>query len=193
MEYIHSQGIIHRDLKPKNILFDENLCVKIADFGSACEEAYSDPLAEDAGTYRWMAPEMIKHKHYGRKVDVYSFGLVLWEMVTGRIPYGDMTPVQAAFAVVDKNLRPTIPADCPASLCALIEQCWASPQEKRPEFWQIVKVMEQFESILAQGGTLEQAQNLACNDHKKWLLHWIQKLKPHPHAHGMGPFAPKLL
>lgn len=104
MEYIHSQGIIHRDLKPENILFDQDFCVKIADFGIACEEAYSDPLAEDPGTYRWMAPEMIKHKHYGRKVDVYSFGLVLCEMFTGRIPYEDMTPVQAAFAVVDKVL-----------------------------------------------------------------------------------------
>lgn len=102
MEYIHSQGVIHRDLKPENILFDEDFCVKIADFGIACEEAFCDVLAEDPGTYRWMAPEMIKHKPYGHKVDVYSFGLLLWEMVTGKIPYEDMTPVQAAFAVVDK-------------------------------------------------------------------------------------------
>lgn len=102
MEYIHSQGVIHRDLKPENILFDEDFCVKIADFGIACEEAFCDVLAEDPGTYRWMAPEMIKHKPYGHKADVYGFGLLLWEMVTGKIPYEDMTPVQAAFAVVDK-------------------------------------------------------------------------------------------
>lgn len=193
MEYIHSQGVIHRDLKPENILFDQDFCVKIADFGIACEEAYSDPLSEDPGTYRWMAPEMIKHKHYGRKVDVYSFGLVLWEMVTGRIPYEDMTPVQAAFAVVDKNLRPAFPTDCPAALRALIEQCWASHPEKRPEFWQIVKILEQFESTLSQGGTLNVAQNLTSHDHKKWMLHWIQKLKQHPHPHSSGLFAPKLL
>jgi serine/threonine protein kinase len=49
-----------------------------------------------------MAPEMIKKKSYGRKVDVYSFGLILWEMVAGTIPYEDMTPIQAAFAVVNK-------------------------------------------------------------------------------------------
>ena len=102
MEYIHSQGVIHRDLKPENILFDQDFCVKIADFGIACEEAYCDALAQDTGTFRWMAPEMIKRKHYGRKVDVYSFGLVLWEMVTGRIPYEEMSPIQAAFAVVNK-------------------------------------------------------------------------------------------
>lgn len=192
MEYIHSQGVIHRDLKPENIIFDEDMCVKIADFGIACEEAYCDALAEDAGTFRWMAPEMIKHKHYGRKVDVYSFGLLLWEMLTGRIPYEDMTPIQAAFAVVDKNLRPVIPPDCPAALRALIEQCWALHPEKRPEFWQIVKVLEQFESVLARDGTLDMVPNLTCQDHKKRLLHWIQKLKPSL-ADGSGQLAPKLL
>ncbi|GFY91821.1 protein kinase superfamily protein [Actinidia rufa] len=56
--------------------------------------------------------KMIKRKSYGRKVDVYSFGLILWEMVSGTIPYDDMTPIQAAFAVVHKNLRPAIPQDC---------------------------------------------------------------------------------
>ncbi|MQM20070.1 hypothetical protein Taro_053084 [Colocasia esculenta] len=178
MEYIHSQGIIHRDLKPENILFDKDSCVKIADFGIACEEAFCDALAEDPGTYRWMAPEMIKHKTYDHKVDVYSFGLLLWEMLTGTIPYEDMTPIQAAFAVVDKNIRPVIPADCSPALRVLIEQCWSLSPDKRPEFWQIVKVLEQFESALARDGTLNCVQNMTCQDHKKRLLHWIQKLKP---------------
>lgn len=102
MEYIHSQGVIHRDLKPENILIDQDFCLKIADFGIACEEAHCDTLAEDPGTFRWMAPEMIKRKPYRRKVDIYSFGLLLWELVAGKIPYEDMTPIQAAFAVVDK-------------------------------------------------------------------------------------------
>lgn len=176
MEYVHSQGVIHRDLKPENILFDEDFHLKIADFGIACEAASCDSLAEDPGTYRWMAPEMIKHKVYGRKVDVYSFGLVLWEMVTGTIPYEEMTPIQAAFAVVNKNSRPVIPTNCPASLRALIEQCWSLHPEKRPEFWQIVKVLEQFESSLAQHGTLNLVQSSTCQDHKNGLVRWIQKL-----------------
>ncbi|XP_039118735.1 serine/threonine/tyrosine-protein kinase HT1-like isoform X2 [Dioscorea cayenensis subsp. rotundata] len=178
MEYIHSQGVIHRDLKPENVVFDQDLCAKIADFGIACEEAYFDKLAEDPGTYRWMAPEMIKHKPYGHKVDVYSFGLVLWEMVTGTIPYEEMMPIQAAFAVVDKNLRPIIPSECPAAFRALIEQCWALHPEKRPEFWQIVKMLEQFEFSLAQDGTLDHIANLPCHERKKQLVNWIQKLKP---------------
>lgn len=192
LEYIHSQGIIHRDIKPENILFDKDCCVKIADFGTTCEESNCDFFAEDPGTYRWMAPEMLKHKSYGRKVDVYSFGLVLWEMVTGTIPYEDMIPIQAAFAVINKNLRPAIPDDCPLALRALIEQCWALHPEKRPEFWQIVKILEQFESAAARDGSLNQLQNLTFQDHKNRLHNWIQKLKP-LHADGHNVPAPKLL
>ncbi|KAF3451467.1 hypothetical protein FNV43_RR07562 [Rhamnella rubrinervis] len=178
MEYIHSQGVIHRDLKPENVLIDQDFHLKVADFGIACEETYCDFLADDPGTYRWMAPEMIKHKSYGRKVDVYSFGLILWEMVAGSIPYEEMNPIQAAFAVVNKNLRPPVPLDCPPAIRALIEQCWTLQPEKRPEFWQIVKVLEQFESSLACDGTLSLVQNQPCHDHKKKLLHWIHKLGP---------------
>ncbi|XP_050213850.1 serine/threonine/tyrosine-protein kinase HT1-like isoform X1 [Mercurialis annua] len=181
MEYIHSEGVIHRDLKPENILIDQEFQMKIADFGIACEEAYCDLLADDPGTYRWMAPEMIKKKSYGKGVDVYSFGLILWEMVAGTIPYEDMNPIQAAFAVVNKNLRPVIPRSCPAAMKALIEQCWSLQPDKRPEFWQIVKVLEHFESSLSCDGTLNLVINTTCQDHKKGLLHWIQKLGPVHH------------
>ncbi|KAI4296757.1 hypothetical protein L6164_036685 [Bauhinia variegata] len=178
MEYIHSQGVIHRDLKPENVIMNEESHLKIADFGIACEEAYCDLLADDPGTYRWMAPEMIKRKSYGKKVDVYSFGLILWEMLTGTIPYEDMTPIQAAFAVVNKSLRPVIPSSCPPAMRALIEQCWSLQADKRPEFWQIVKVLEQFESSLARDGTLDLVKSPCYQDHKKGLLRWIQKLGP---------------
>lgn len=189
MEYIHSQGVIHRDLKPENILINQDFQLKIADFGIGCEEVYCDSLADDPGTYRWMAPEMIKRKSYGRKVDVYGFGLILWEMVAGTIPYEDMTPIQAAFAVVNKNLRPAIPVDCPLAMRALIEQCWSLHPDKRPEFWQVVKVLEQFETSLACDGTLNLVQN-PCQDHKKGLRHWIQKLGP-IHQHGSSMPKPK--
>ncbi|KAG0488987.1 hypothetical protein HPP92_007711 [Vanilla planifolia] len=154
MEYIHSRGVVHRDLKPENILLDQDLRVKVADFGVACKESCCGSSGDvPAGTYRWMAPEMIKRKRHGRKVDVYSFGILLWEMLTGCIPYEEMTPVQAAFAVVHKRTRPAFPEDCPIQLRALIERCWSSSPEKRPEFWQIVEVLERFEATLGQVGT----------------------------------------
>ncbi|KAG9140575.1 hypothetical protein Leryth_016072, partial [Lithospermum erythrorhizon] len=71
----------------------------------------------------------------------------------------DMTPIQAAFAVFHANLRPIVPENCPLAMKALIEQCWSAQPEKRPEFWQIVKVLEQFESSLATDGTLNPVQN----------------------------------
>ncbi|KAJ3670996.1 hypothetical protein LUZ60_008422 [Juncus effusus] len=192
MEYIHSQGVIHRDLKPENILFDQDQKVKLVDFGISCEEAFCDFLEEDPGTYRWMAPEMVKNKLYNRKVDVYSFGLILWEMVSGHTPYEEMTPVQAAFAVVDKNLRPIIPSDCPIPLGSLIEQCWASSPQKRPEFWQIVKLLEQFESMLSQTGSLDGFQSPTCQDHKKSFFHMIHKLtQSNNHSDEPVPLAPR--
>ncbi|XP_058771568.1 serine/threonine/tyrosine-protein kinase HT1-like isoform X2 [Vicia villosa] len=178
MQYIHSQGVIHRDLKPENILIGEDSRLILADFGIACEEAVCDLLADDPGTYRWMAPEMIKRKSYGRKVDVYSFGLILWELLTGTIPYEDMNPIQAAFAVVNKKLRPIIPPSCPPAMRALIEQCWSLQPDKRPDFWQIVKVLEQFQSSLARDGTLTLVQSPRCQDQKKGLRHLMQKLGP---------------
>ncbi|KAJ4875182.1 Protein kinase superfamily protein [Raphanus sativus] len=187
MEYIHSRHVVHRDLKPENVLIDEDLQLKIADFGIACEEEYCDMLADDPGTYRWMAPEMIRRKPHGRKADVYSFGLLLWEMVAGATPYEDMNPIQAAFAVVDKNLRPAIPGDCPAAMKALIERCWSVAPDKRPDFWQIVKVLEQFEASLEREGNLDLASNKICKDTRKGLKHWIQKLGPvHGGSSGIG-------
>ncbi|CAN8248448.1 unnamed protein product [Cochlearia groenlandica] len=183
MEYIHSRHIIHRDLKPENVLIDEDFHLKIADFGIACEEEYCDIVADDPGTYRWMAPEMIKRKPHGRKADVYSFGLLLWEMVAGAIPYEDMSPVQAAFAVVHKNIRPAIPGDCPGAMKALIEQCWSVSADKRPEFWQIVKVLEQFKVSLDSEGSLNLTPSKFIKDPRKGLKHWIEKLGP---AHGGG-------
>ncbi|KAJ4750168.1 Protein kinase superfamily protein [Rhynchospora pubera] len=190
MEYIHSQGMVHRDLKPENILLDRSgdsagINVKIADFGISCEERLCEVVSEeDSGTYRWMAPEMVRRQPYCRKVDVYSFGLLLWEMVSGRMPFEDMTPIQAAFAVVDKNLRPAVPTDCPVALRALIEQCWALRPDKRPEFWQIVKILEQFQLSLSETGSLDSVKHVTCLDQKNWLYKLIHMLKPSSNVAG---------
>ncbi|CAA2955045.1 serine threonine- kinase HT1 [Olea europaea subsp. europaea] len=102
MEYLHSQGVIHRDLKSNNLLLNDEMRVKVADFGTSCLETQCREAKGNMGTYRWMAPEMIKEKLYTRKVDVYSFGIVLWELTTALLPFQGMTPVQAGFAVAEK-------------------------------------------------------------------------------------------
>ena len=88
-------------------------------------------------------------------------------------------------------MRPVIPSDCPPAMRALIEQCWSLKPDRRPEFWQVVKVLEQFETSLARDGTLNLVQNPSCQDHKKGLLHWIQKLGPVHHPNNTPVPKPK--
>ncbi|CAN4086178.1 unnamed protein product [Withania somnifera] len=144
MQYLHAEGILHRDLKSENLLLDEDMCVKVADFGISCLESQCGSAKGFTGTYRWMAPEMIKEKNHTKKVDVYSFGIVLWELLTALTPFDDMTPEQAAFAVCQKKARPPIPAACPAPIQNLIKQCWANNPHKRPHFEEIVTVLESY-------------------------------------------------
>ncbi|CAM8934145.1 hypothetical protein QQ045_014176 [Rhodiola kirilowii] len=151
MEYLHSQGVIHRDLKSNNLLLNDEMRVKVADFGTSCLETQCRETKGNMGTYRWMAPEMIKEKPYARKVDVYSFGIVLWELTTALLPFQGMTPVQAAFAVSEKNERPPLPASCQPAIAHLIKRCWAQNPSKRPDFHQIVSTLEKFDECVKEG------------------------------------------
>lgn len=150
MQYLHAEGILHRDLKSENLLLDEDMCVKVADFGISCLESQCGSAKGFTGTYRWMAPEMIKEKNHTKKVDVYSFGIVLWELLTALTPFDDMTPEQAAFAVCQKKARPPIPAACPPAVRKLIKRCWANNPHKRPHFEEIVTVLESYAEVLEQ-------------------------------------------
>ncbi|XP_057442962.1 serine/threonine/tyrosine-protein kinase HT1-like [Lotus japonicus] len=150
MQYLHSQGIIHRDLKSENLLLGEDMCVKVVDFGISCLESQCGSAKGFTGTYRWMAPEMIKEKHHTKKVDVYSFGIVLWELLTGLTPFDNMTPEQAAYAVSYKNARPPLPPECPWAFSNLINRCWSSNPDKRPHFDEIVSILEKYTESLKQ-------------------------------------------
>lgn len=96
MNYLHLCSIMHRDLKSGNILLDAHGTVKISDFGLSCvlDLSGSHDLTAETGTYRWMAPEVIRHEPYSTKADVYSFGIVLWEMITKDQPFRGLTPIQ---------------------------------------------------------------------------------------------------
>ncbi|KAK9198024.1 hypothetical protein WN944_013207 [Citrus x changshan-huyou] len=150
MQYLHSQGILHRDLKSENLLLGEDMCVKVADFGISCLESQCGSAKGFTGTYRWMAPEMIKEKRHTKKVDVYSFGIVLWELLTALTPFDNMTPEQAAFAVCQKNARPPVPPTCPKAFSYLISRCWSSSPDRRPHFDQIVSILEGYSESLEQ-------------------------------------------
>ncbi|TYH78159.1 hypothetical protein ES332_D04G206100v1 [Gossypium tomentosum] len=143
MNYLHQNNIIHRDLKAPNLLMDENEVVKVADFGVARVKAQSGVMTAETGTYRWMAPEVIEHKPYDHKADVFSFGIVLWELLTGKLPYACLTPLQAAVGVVQKGLRPTIPKNTNPKLAELLERCWQLDPTLRPDFSEIIDILRQ--------------------------------------------------
>ncbi|XP_023766449.1 serine/threonine-protein kinase STY46 isoform X1 [Lactuca sativa] len=142
MNYLHQNNIIHRDLKCANLLMDENDVVKVADFGVARVKAQTGVMTAETGTYRWMAPEVIEHKPYDLKADVFSFGVVLWELLTGKLPYEFLTPVQAAIGVVQKGLRPTIPKNTQPKLAELLGKCWQKDPALRPDFTEIIDILK---------------------------------------------------
>ncbi|KAL0552069.1 hypothetical protein IC582_011162 [Cucumis melo] len=142
MEYVHGLGLIHRDLKSDNLLIFADKSIKVADFGVARIEVQTEGMTPETGTYRWMAPEMIQHRPYTQKVDLYSFGIVLWELITGMLPFQNMTAVQAAFAVVNKGVRPIIPNDCLPVLSDIMTRCWDPNPDVRPSFTEVVRMLE---------------------------------------------------
>ncbi|KAA0040325.1 serine/threonine-protein kinase STY46 isoform X1 [Cucumis melo var. makuwa] len=152
MNYLHQNNIIHRDLKAANLLMDENEVVKVADFGVARVKAQSGVMTAETGTYRWMAPEVIEHKPYDHKADVFSFGIVLWELLTGKLPYEFLTPLQAAVGVVQKGLRPTIPKHTNPKLADLLEKCWQQDPSCRPDFCEIIDILLQITKEVAEEG-----------------------------------------
>ncbi|XP_057427265.1 serine/threonine-protein kinase STY46-like [Lotus japonicus] len=152
MNYLHQHNIIHRDLKGANLLMDENGVVKVADFGVARVKAQSGVMTAETGTYRWMAPEVIEHKPYDHKADVFSFGVVLWELLTGKLPYEYLTPLQAAIGVVQKGLRPTIPKNTHPKFVELLERSWQQDSTLRPDFSEIIDILQKLAKEVGDDG-----------------------------------------
>jgi serine/threonine protein kinase len=142
MAYLHSRDVIHRDLKPSNVLLTRDHRAKIADFGMSVANTGQELTAE-TGTYRYMAPEVIRHESYSSNADVYSFGIVLWQLITREVPFATMTPIQAAFAVAGGR-RPEIPPSTPGRLQEIITACWDQDSQKRPSFTYIAMALADY-------------------------------------------------
>ncbi|XP_036393371.1 mitogen-activated protein kinase kinase kinase 10 [Megalops cyprinoides] len=148
MDYLHNKTIvpiIHRDLKSSNILILEHadrddLCgrtLKITDFGLAREWHRTTKMSA-AGTYAWMAPEVIKLSLFSKSSDVWSFGVLLWELLTGEVPYREIDALAVAYGVAMNKLTLPIPSTCPEPFARLLEECWCPNPHGRPSFGSIL-------------------------------------------------------
>jgi len=142
MNYLHLKNIVHRDLKSLNLLLDSFNNIKICDFGLSKSKSAGDVMTKSIGTPIWMAPELLKGEDYDEKVDVYAFGIILWEIGTGELPFSTLDSVQIALAVCTKGLRPPIPAQWPQNLKDLIQQCWHESPSQRPSFQIILSKLD---------------------------------------------------
>ncbi|PRW56562.1 serine threonine- kinase CTR1-like isoform X1 [Chlorella sorokiniana] len=136
MVYLHPR-IVHRDLKSQNVLLDAAGRAKVCDFGIAKfkNNTLVSSAGGQAGTPAYMAPETFDGKRVNEKVDVYSFAILCWEMLTGRVPWRELAGhMQIIFQVGVMRQRLPLPDTCPPFLRALIEECWEEDPAARPAF-----------------------------------------------------------
>ncbi|NXD79784.1 M3K21 kinase, partial [Halcyon senegalensis] len=154
MLYLHDEAIVpilHRDLKSSNILLLEkmehddicNKTLKITDFGLAREWHRTTKMSA-AGTYAWMAPEVIKSSMFSKGSDIWSYGVLLWELLTGEVPYRGIDGLAVAYGVAVNKLTLPIPSTCPEPFAKLMKECWEQDPHIRPSF---ALILEQLTAI----------------------------------------------
>uniref|UniRef100_A0A4W3JFZ5 Tyrosine-protein kinase n=1 Tax=Callorhinchus milii TaxID=7868 RepID=A0A4W3JFZ5_CALMI len=146
MAYIERMNYIHRDLRSANILVGDNLVCKIADFGLARLIEDNEYTARQGAKFpiKWTAPEAALYGRFTIKSDVWSFGILLTELVTkGRVPYPGMNN-REVLEQVERGYRMPSPMDCPSSLHELMIQCWKKDPEERPTFEYLQAFLEDY-------------------------------------------------
>ncbi|KAK7168617.1 hypothetical protein R3I93_004824 [Phoxinus phoxinus] len=144
LHYLHAEApftVIHRDLKSRNVVLTADSVPKICDFGASKFHSHTTHMSL-VGTFPWMAPEVIQSFPVSETCDTYSYGVVLWEMLTREIPFKGLEGLQVAWLVVEKNERLTIPSCCPASFACLMRSCWVTEPKDRPLFKHILSTLE---------------------------------------------------
>uniref|UniRef100_A0A0E0IR94 Protein kinase domain-containing protein n=1 Tax=Oryza nivara TaxID=4536 RepID=A0A0E0IR94_ORYNI len=143
LEYLHSKNIVHFDLKCDNLLVNlkdqsRPIC-KVGDFGLSKIKRNTLVSGGVRGTLPWMAPELLNgsSNKVSEKVDVFSFGIVMWEILTGEEPYANMHYGAIIGGIVNNTLRPPVPVSCDPEWRRLMEQCWAPDPSQRPAFTEI--------------------------------------------------------
>ncbi|OQR97878.1 ser/thr kinase [Achlya hypogyna] len=138
LQFLHSFNIVHRDLKSLNLLITDEGRVKLADFGIAKVALENEFMTRCCGT------EVIVSQTYSVSADIYSFGIVMWEICEASVPFADTPAALVAMAVIQENKRPTISANIPNPLKELITKCWDKEAAARPDAATIVTSLTNF-------------------------------------------------
>ncbi|XP_035279566.1 ephrin type-B receptor 1-like isoform X2 [Anguilla rostrata] len=148
MKYLAEMNYVHRDLAARNILVNSNLVCKVSDFGLSryLQDDTSDPTyTSSLGgkiPVRWTAPEAIAYRKFTSASDVWSYGIVMWEVMSfGERPYWDMSN-QDVINAIEQDYRLPAPMDCPAALHQLMLDCWQKDRNARPRFSDIVNTLD---------------------------------------------------
>ncbi|XP_062906558.1 ephrin type-A receptor 3 isoform X1 [Mobula hypostoma] len=163
MKYLSDMGYVHRDLAARNILVNSNLVCKVSDFGLS-RVLEDDPEAAYTTRggkipIRWTAPEAIAYRKFTSASDAWSYGIVLWEVMSyGERPYWEMSN-QDVIKAVDEGYRLPPPMDCPAALYQLMLDCWQKDRNNRPKFEQIVSILDK---LIRNPGSLKIIANAAA-------------------------------
>ncbi|PXF48035.1 Serine/threonine-protein kinase HT1 [Gracilariopsis chorda] len=182
MFYLHSSepSILHRDLKSTNVLLGERRAkdgaphVVICDFGLC--QLFGEDGEHTMGTASYMSPNVIRRECYEKQDDTYSFGVLLFEIFTGSVPFEGMGATQVMFQVASSGLRPSYKGEgemIPARIGRLIERCWDEEKKKRPLFDEVISELELFESerVITHGtkGSSVGEAAMTCNSDKAKL------------------------
>ncbi|VFQ94402.1 unnamed protein product [Cuscuta campestris] len=141
--------IVHRDLKSPNLLVDNDWNVKVCDFGlSRLKHNTFLSSKSTAGTPEWMAPEVLRNEPSNEKCDVYSFGVILWELATMRLPWSGMNPMQVVGAVGFQNRRLEIPKELDPLVARIIWECWQMDPNLRPSFAELTVALRPLQRLV---------------------------------------------
>eukprot|EP01090_Pellita_catalonica_P019897 TRINITY_DN6903_c0_g1_i3.p1 TRINITY_DN6903_c0_g1~~TRINITY_DN6903_c0_g1_i3.p1 ORF type:complete len:917 (+),score=143.65 TRINITY_DN6903_c0_g1_i3:288-3038(+) len=176
IEYLHSQrpAIVHRDLKSANVFVTNDNVAKIGDFGTAAQSAYKVGKREVDNPF-WLAPEVMRGEEYTPKSDVYSYGIVMWELAMQRIPFEEYNP--GFLSVLEKQiiagLRPTYDCNesCPDGFHTLMRVCWDNDWHQRPSSVSVIQKLQEVKENIKNG--------VRCTSDKLSLIHISEPTRPY--------------
>jgi serine/threonine protein kinase len=184
LNYLHNEWsgavhIIHRDLKPDNIGWSSDGVLKLFDFGLSVsvraqrERTEQYRLTGNTGTLRYMAPEVVLGRSYHQSVDTYSFGILIWQVASGQVPFKDMGKKAYFDKVVIKGVRPPLDVKWPPAFCELLRNCWHEDKNARPSFAEVASALA---ALVAEEEEVNAAKSKHCGTRTANGVHYFVTL-----------------